>query len=182
MQGFPFSDKPMHIQAPSWGGTTSRRKEKPKGQEILAAKKAVEGGAAATVVGAACGLARRILYCMPGQPRYMLPAGMIPLPPNPSGDHAPVAACANCPTSQEIHQIVSCNSPTVQETNELVMSMLSIQMPRRASRLPRTMPRISPPKKQSGSFPHACPSLFWGLPFPTLAQCLEDVSLRGLLD
>ncbi|CAO2626298.1 U1 small nuclear ribonucleoprotein A [Lemmus lemmus] len=65
MQGFPFYDKPMRIQyaktdsdiIAKMKGTfverdRKREKRKPKSQETPAAKKAVQGGAAAPVVGA----------------------------------------------------------------------------------------------------------------------------------
>ncbi|OWK16303.1 U1 small nuclear ribonucleoprotein A isoform X2 [Mirounga angustirostris] len=68
MQGFPFYDKPMRIQyaktdsdiIAKMKGTfverdRKREKRKPKSQETPAAKKAVQGGAAAPVVGAVQG-------------------------------------------------------------------------------------------------------------------------------
>nr|XP_023395695.1 U1 small nuclear ribonucleoprotein A [Loxodonta africana] len=68
MQGFPFYDKPMRIQyaktdsdiIAKMKGTfverdRKREKRKPKSQETPAAKKAVQGGAAASVVGAVQG-------------------------------------------------------------------------------------------------------------------------------
>lgn len=61
-------------------------KRKPKSQETPAAKKAVQGGAAAPVVGAVQpvpGMPRmpqapRIMHHVPGQPPYMPPPGIIP--------------------------------------------------------------------------------------------------------
>ncbi|CAO2606469.1 U1 small nuclear ribonucleoprotein A [Lemmus lemmus] len=65
-----------------------REKRKPKSQETPAAKKAVQCGSAAPVVGAVQPVpgmppmtqAPRIMCYMPGQPPYMPPPGMIPPP------------------------------------------------------------------------------------------------------
>ncbi|KAF3818136.1 hypothetical protein GH733_012444 [Mirounga leonina] len=88
MQGFPFYDKPM-MKGTFVERDRKREKRKPKSQETPAAKKAVQGGAAAPVVGAVQGpvpgmppmtQAPRIMHHMPGQPPYMPPPGMIPPP------------------------------------------------------------------------------------------------------
>uniref|UniRef100_A0A8C9D2C5 U1 small nuclear ribonucleoprotein A n=1 Tax=Panthera leo TaxID=9689 RepID=A0A8C9D2C5_PANLE len=161
MQGFPFYDKPMRIQyaktdsdiIAKMKGTfverdRKREKRKPKSQETPAAKKAVQGGAAAPVVGAVQGpvpgmppmtQAPRIMHHMPGQPPYMPPPGMIPPPGLAPGQIPPGAMPpqqlmpGQMPPAQPLsenppnHILFLTNLP--EETNELMLSMLFNQFP-----------------------------------------------------
>ncbi|GAB1291763.1 U1 small nuclear ribonucleoprotein A [Apodemus speciosus] len=155
MQGFPFYDKPMRIQyaktdsdiIAKMKGTfverdRKREKRKPKSQETPAAKKAVQGGAAAPVVGAVQPVpgmppmtqAPRIMHHMPGQPPYMPPPGMIPPPGLAPGQIPPGAMPpqqlmpGQMPPAQPLsenppnHILFLTNLP--EETNELMLSML----------------------------------------------------------
>uniref|UniRef100_A0A2K5EL21 U1 small nuclear ribonucleoprotein A n=1 Tax=Aotus nancymaae TaxID=37293 RepID=A0A2K5EL21_AOTNA len=141
MQGFPFYDKPMRIQyaktdsdiIAKMKGTfverdRKREKGKPKSQETPAAKKAVQGGAAAPVVGA-----------VQGPPPYMPPPGMIPPPGLAPGQIPPGAMPSQqlmpgqMPPAQPLsenppnHILFLTNLP--EETNELMLSMLFNQFP-----------------------------------------------------
>uniref|UniRef100_A0A8C2Y391 U1 small nuclear ribonucleoprotein A n=1 Tax=Capra hircus TaxID=9925 RepID=A0A8C2Y391_CAPHI len=140
MQGFPFYDKPMRIQyaktdsdiIAKMKGTfverdRKREKRKPKSQETPAAKKAVQGGAAAPVVGTVQGpvpgmppmtQAPRIMHHMPGQPPYMPPQQLMP------GQMPPAQPLSENPPN---HILFLTNLP--EETNELMLSMLFNQFP-----------------------------------------------------
>ncbi|XP_068847825.1 U1 small nuclear ribonucleoprotein A isoform X3 [Capricornis sumatraensis] len=125
-----------------------REKRKPKSQETPAAKKAVQGGAAAPVVGTVQGpvpgmppmtQAPRIMHHMPGQPPYMPPPGMIPPPGLAPGQLPPGAMPpqqlmpGQMPPAQPLsenppnHILFLTNLP--EETNELMLSMLFNQFP-----------------------------------------------------
>lgn len=161
MQVFPFYDKPMGIQySKTDSGITvgmkytvveqdrKREKSKPKSEEAPAAKKAVQGGAAAPGVGSVPGpvpgmplmtQAPRIIHHMTGQLPYIPPPDMIPppgpapgkIPPGPLlpqqlmlGQALPVQALSEKPPN---HILFLSNLP--EETNELMLSMILNQFP-----------------------------------------------------
>ncbi|EDL38015.1 mCG22457 [Mus musculus] len=159
MQGFPFY-KPMHIQyaktdsdiIAKMKGTfeerdRKREKRKPKSQETPAAKKAVQGGAAAPMVGAVqpvLGMppmpqAPRVMHHTLGQSPYMPPPDMIPPPGLAPGQILPGAMPpqqlmpGQMPPAQPLsenppnHILFLTNLP--EETNELMLSMLFNQFP-----------------------------------------------------
>ncbi|XP_023565328.1 U1 small nuclear ribonucleoprotein A-like isoform X1 [Octodon degus] len=159
-QGFPFY-KPIRIQYAKTDSDIIAKmkdtfverdrkweKRKPKSQETPSAKKAVQGGAAAPVVGAVQGpvpgmplmtQAPRIMHHMPDQPPYMPPPGMIP-PPGLAASQIPPGAMlpqklmpGQMPPAQPLlenpsnHILFLTNLP--EETNELMLSMLFNQFP-----------------------------------------------------
>uniref|UniRef100_A0A2K5D6E0 RRM domain-containing protein n=1 Tax=Aotus nancymaae TaxID=37293 RepID=A0A2K5D6E0_AOTNA len=153
MQGFPFScqqtdsDILLKMKAPLRAGSKGAQRESPR-QETPAAKKAVQGGAAAPVVGAVqepvpgmppMTQAPRIMHHMPGQPPYMPPPGMIPPPGLAPGQIPPGAMPpqqlmpGQMPPAQPLsenppnHILFLTNLP--EETNELMLSMLFNQFP-----------------------------------------------------
>nr|XP_014332133.1 PREDICTED: U1 small nuclear ribonucleoprotein A isoform X2 [Bos mutus] len=120
MQGFPFYDKPMRIQyaktdsdiIAKMKGTfverdRKREKRKPKSQETPAAKKAVQGGAAAPNSGRAGLEGRRAID---PRPDLRSPVALLQLSENPPN-----------------HILFLTNLP--EETNELMLSMLFNQFP-----------------------------------------------------
>ncbi|XP_021556691.1 U1 small nuclear ribonucleoprotein A isoform X2 [Neomonachus schauinslandi] len=181
MQGFPFYDKPMRIQyaktdsdiIAKMKGTfverdRKREKRKPKSQETPAAKKAVQGGAAAPVVGAVQGpvpgmppmtQAPRIMHHMPGQgpcPRSSLCRGRCRLPSlfqkihqitsysSPTCPRRPTSSCCPCFSTSSLASRRSDWSPggTTSPLWSLTMRYRQglLVMHCRASRSPRTMP------------------------------------------
>ena len=130
------------------GAGPEREKRKPKSQETPAAKKAVQGGAAAHVMGAVPGpvpglppmtQAPRIMHHMPGQPPYMPPLGTIPppglapgqLPPGamPPQQHMPGQRPPAQPLSENPPNHILFLTNLSEETNELMLSMLFNQFP-----------------------------------------------------